>query len=325
MTATERLKSTAKAFLARPAIWKLSAPLRRAGCFVLTYHRIGDGEQRFPNIPAPVFAAQMQWLKDHCEVIDPSAMRARVDRADPARPPVLVTFDDGYKDFHDNAYPILRRLRIPVVVFLPTRFIDEGVPFWWDLIDAALHHTTVRDAPDPDHPGRTVALSDRSARRAYGRLWKAQLKAVGHPDRTPLLDRALDALGFTRASVPVDRQVMTWDEVRSTMDVVTYGGHTHNHPIMPRLDEPQLIEEVALCTDRIAAETGRRPQYFAYPSGACNDLTRRIVGEAGYDLAFTTVEGINTRGADALALRRYHAPARPDDLSTMLSGWGHQA
>ena len=198
MSAANRIKSTAKTLLAHPAVWRLAAPFRHAGCFVLTYHRIGDGERRFPHIPKAVFEAQMRWLQANCDIIEPGAVRARVAAPNPRRPPVLITFDDGYRDFYENAYPILSRLRIPVVVFLPTRFIDDGTPFWWDLLDAALHDTSVANAPDPNTPGRSVALTDRAARRAYGRLWKAQLKQVGYPDRSPILDRALEAVGFTR-------------------------------------------------------------------------------------------------------------------------------
>jgi hypothetical protein len=53
-------------------------------------------------------------------------------------------------------------------------------------------------------------------------------------------------------------------------------------------------------------------------------MTRRIVGDAGFDLGFSTVEGINRPDAEWLALRRYHAPATVEGLSTLMAGWaGH--
>lgn len=324
MSAAKRIRTAAKTILAHPAIWKLTAPLRRQGLFVLTYHRVANGEPRFQHIPRQVFEAQMRWLQANCSVIGPGAVRTSVAAPDPQRPPVLVTFDDGYRDFHDNAWPILNQLQIPAVMFLPTRFVDDGTPFWWDLLDAALHDTSVQEAPDPHTPGRSIALTDRATRRAYGRLWKAELKKVAYPDRSPLLDRALAALGFSRDSVSVTRQVMTWDEVRDTMPLVTPAAHTHNHPLMPCLDESQLRAEVTTCARRIEMETGRRPVAFAYPSGASTGLARRIVGDAGFDLGFSTVEGVNGPDPEWLALRRYHAPPTVEGLATLMAGWaGH--
>ena len=44
---------------------------------------------------------------------------------------VCLTFDDGYQDNHDIAYPMLRRLEVPFAVYVTTGFIDNRLPMWW--------------------------------------------------------------------------------------------------------------------------------------------------------------------------------------------------
>ena len=44
---------------------------------------------------------------------------------------VCITFDDGYQDNHDIAYPLLKRLEVPFAVYVTTGFIDNRLPMWW--------------------------------------------------------------------------------------------------------------------------------------------------------------------------------------------------
>lgn len=47
------------------------------------------------------------------------------------RPFVCLTFDDGYQDNYDIAYPILKQLEVPFAIYVTTEFIDNRIPMWW--------------------------------------------------------------------------------------------------------------------------------------------------------------------------------------------------
>lgn len=92
------------------------------------YHRIGPQNPGAPpitralTVPTPVFAAEITWLRDHgFHAITPLELFAALEHgARLPRKPVLITFDDGYRDVLWNAAPLLHRLRMPATAFLIT-------------------------------------------------------------------------------------------------------------------------------------------------------------------------------------------------------------
>ena len=285
---------------------------RKPGAVVLMYHRIGKGEKIFSNLDQSVFQAQMRWLRDNCHVIAPEDLMRSAYHSRCSKPPVLVTFDDGYRDYHDNAYPVLKDLEIPALVFLATAFIDNGGLIWTDLVHWAVHSTNRSSITLPWDPGRVLALTYDHDRNALVSVCKTYLKNVPDSERQRLLSKLLKALDVNSAH-PVERQMLNWDEVRATMDLTRYGGHTHTHPIMSQLDSSRLETEVVTCRDRISAETGVMPRYFAYPNGRAadfNDEAKTLLKLHGFDMAFTTIEGVNGAATDWMEIRRTPTGAR---------------
>lgn len=47
------------------------------------------------------------------------------------QPFVCLTFDDGYQDNYDIAYPILKQLAVPFAIYVTTGLIDNRLPMWW--------------------------------------------------------------------------------------------------------------------------------------------------------------------------------------------------
>lgn len=102
---------------------------------ILTYHSVSQGDSALKISPA-LFTEQMEWLQANVRVATlaevVSALAAR--RSLPERT-VVLTFDDGFRDFYSSAAPVLRRLRLPATIFLPTGYCGRtngwpGQPNW---------------------------------------------------------------------------------------------------------------------------------------------------------------------------------------------------
>jgi peptidoglycan/xylan/chitin deacetylase (PgdA/CDA1 family) len=313
-----------KSLLATPLGWRVArAAVRAPGLIVLMYHRVGVPAEPFRTLDVREFRRQMLWIRRHCRPIAPENLEDAVQRPDRFRPPVLVTFDDGFRDYHDHAYPVLKELGIPALVFLTTGFMDEGGLLWSDALRWALSRTRRERAPLPD--GGSAAIGGPDDRRLFLAAWATRLKRVSEPERRAALPPLLSHLADGLDPAPPPRQMMTWDEVRATMGLTRLGGHTHTHPILARVGAFLLDEEVRTCRDRIAAETGVRTRLFAYPNGQAGDFTPAVkdaLRRHGFAAAFTAVEGVNGAATDRLELRRFSGRSAAPQMAWLRSAAG---
>lgn len=98
------------------------------GPFILMYHSIADDSDDPYSVSVDSFREQISWLSDNgYKTISLSSLlellRAKNFRA--LRKNVVITFDDGYKDFFLNAFPILFDYEAPATVFLVTEMLGK--------------------------------------------------------------------------------------------------------------------------------------------------------------------------------------------------------
>jgi peptidoglycan/xylan/chitin deacetylase (PgdA/CDA1 family) len=86
------------------------------------YHSIG-GTDRLAVRPE-AFADQMAYLKDNGFTPLRFGERTRT-----AARPVVITFDDGYADFHEHALPVLDRFGFSATVFVTTGWLHDAGPY----------------------------------------------------------------------------------------------------------------------------------------------------------------------------------------------------
>jgi peptidoglycan/xylan/chitin deacetylase (PgdA/CDA1 family) len=280
---------------------------------VLTYHRV-DAPGRPDRSPgllsaAPTdFETQVRWLAERFRPVSGDTV-VEACRPGGRLPPraVLVTFDDAYDDFAAHAWPILRRHGVPAVLFVPTGYPDRpDRTFWWDRLDAAVLGS--RGRASLDTPLGRLALADEASRRRSASALREAVKRRPHDEAMELVAGLLDALGASDAPSPV----LGWDALRALAgEGVTLAAHSRTHPLLTRIPDERLDDEVAGSVADLERELGAPPALFAYPSGAFDDRVVDAVRRAGIAAAFTTDRGVDDlRTADPLRLRRINVGGR---------------
>jgi peptidoglycan/xylan/chitin deacetylase (PgdA/CDA1 family) len=275
---------------------------------ILVYHRVNDeGDALFPAMPTGQFARQMEYLSTHCSPCSLDEAVVRLARNDLPEKAVVVTFDDGYRDNFVHAFPILRRCNIPATIFLATGAIGSGKMIWHDRVFGAFRKTKVaalEHFPGIENNCPLNTLEDRQAAQArvLQLLWE-----LADEERLERIDRLEQCLGIDDEETATGL-MLGWNEVSAMAESgISFGSHTISHPILSKLPERRLREEIEE-SKRIIENKIRRPiTGFAYPVGRkqdFNDRVKAIVREAGYRCALTTVFGVNEVGQDLFELRR---------------------
>lgn len=91
---------------------------------ILNYHKVDNMNISLSVLPDD-FAAQMDYLKrnDYHTITTNELYASLAGEADLPENPVLITFDDGYKDNYQNAYPILKKYGFKATIFVVTSFM----------------------------------------------------------------------------------------------------------------------------------------------------------------------------------------------------------
>ena len=87
-------------------------------CTIVTYHYVRPiARSRYPGIRGlelTDFEGQLDYIERHYNVVSVAdIVRARNDGSALPEHPLLLSFDDGYRDFYFNAYPILKKYNLP--------------------------------------------------------------------------------------------------------------------------------------------------------------------------------------------------------------------
>jgi peptidoglycan/xylan/chitin deacetylase (PgdA/CDA1 family) len=297
-----------------------AAVLRRApawsGVLVLNYHRIGHAATApffrdvFSATPGD-FDRQLAFLACNADVIGGDDL-PRVLRAGRSRH-VLITFDDGYLDNYEFAFPLLRYHGLSAAFFICTGLLDDRSLAWWDEIAWMIRSSRRRELAAGPWFTTPVPLGDD--REPAIRTVIERYRALPGEQTAAFLDHVADAAGTGRAGKSLARSLwMTWDQIREMRAAgMTIGAHTVTHPILSRLTAERQAEEIAGCRARLAAELGEAPRLFAYPVGkpyTFNADTRAALTASGFSHAFSFYGG-----------HQPFAPFDPYDFRRTTVGW----
>lgn len=315
---------------ARAGIDRLAVSLHARGALVLVYHGILIEEKPEPfryHHTAEEFAAHLDWLGTHCS---PAGLTdfARWRRGEwrPPKPPVLVTFDDGYRNNAGLAAPLLSRKGFPAAFFLSTGYIGGNRVLWPDEVFARVLAWPAASLADPAGVRHPVPQT-QSPREALAFATIAACKNCSDASRRAYLAYlARETPRCEPLHDPSVQQFMSWEEVRGLAAAgFDLGSHTITHPILSSLSPENLRDELRGSRATLERQTGRSCSALAYPNGRARDATGAVAAaaaEAGYDLAFTVSGRWSSFGDDALHVARIAPPGHSNTATFALHATG---
>lgn len=266
--------------------------------YVLGYHRVitdrqaeTDGVHSALWISPKGLESQIRWMRSVGEIVDYSRI---VDTEKPNdRPMFALTFDDGWKDNYEQAFPILKKYQVPAHIFLATDAVDTGALFWPEDISTKTKHflskgcsTQIKSALIENWPDKKLEIRIKKLdTMVMVELWIEALKLISNNERRQRITDYFNHLQLS--TLPLEGYIMSWDEAREVQKHnITFGSHTHHHTILKGLPAEKIENELRISKARIADKLQFEVDSFCYPNARYNGKEGAILSRCGYRYGF---------------------------------------
>ena len=173
---------------------------------------------------------------------------------------VHITFDDGFADVFQYAYPILKKYSIPFTIYVSTGMPDGSTDLWWLQLEQ-------------------LANGDKQwFERTIGQIYRqgTDIAATMH------------ALTGSEIDHSFCRQLsLTWEQLRIMVSegLCSIGSHGVSHSAMSLLSKEAAMQELLGSRRRLKEMLDVEVRHFSYPHSMFNKATQQLVWESGFRTA----------------------------------------
>jgi peptidoglycan/xylan/chitin deacetylase (PgdA/CDA1 family) len=295
-----------------PMVWRWN---RTPRLLVLMYHRvlpIGHPER---EIEQPGMYVSPETLRMHLDTLrhlnfDLVHLDDWLDSAKQGcvlpRRACALTFDDGWRDNHQYAYPALKHAGAPATIYLVSDLVGEHYSFWPNGLARALSSQgQLARERIPPWLAEMVQASGGWPKKWSGAQIDSLIAACkGRTDAE--MHAVVAELQVRDSPARKERDLMNWNEIleMQASGSVRFGSHTRRHTRLASVTSELVIrDEVVNSRDLLQEKLGRAPRTFCYPNGDVSPLAAGIVRSA-YAAAVTTTPGWYVSSADPFLIPR---------------------
>lgn len=206
------------------------------------------------------------------------------------KPFALITFDDGYRDNYDYAFPILQQTNTPFTIFLTYNFIENKHPFNYPFILERIIYNNSQLFLD----GKSYRCGDIEQKNEVYKLLEKEVltwKYEGFEDKFKTY-----FANYINDGVYEDN-MLTWKQVKEMLNsgLCDVGAHTMSHCRLSNLSIKELENELGESKKVISQKIGQDVKFMSYPYGLSNDINSNVINvtkEVGYGYSFLSYGGI---------------------------------
>jgi len=288
---------------------------------ILTYHRVLPDshpdlkhEQPGMYVTPQTFRMHMDEIKKRFQLfhLDDWVRAAKNNEPQP-KYACAITFDDGWLDNYEYAYPILKELKVPATIFVVSNFLGTSYSFWPNRLNRLLGTLTSEQLDDfiKSEEGSWLKKIMHESKLIPGKLDADEInqiiescKIYTEDELNTFLDRMGSRFDGHLISDRVD--LMSQDHLQEMIEsgFVKVGSHTcHHKRLLESLDKNQIDDEIINSRQFLQEKLSTDVNLFCYPNGDYSQYSLGLVNE-NYSAACATMSGWNTPGANMLLLKR---------------------
>lgn len=269
---------------------------RKRAFIILAYHSINNITLKPLEIEQDTacFERQIRYLKTNYKILSLTEFIEFRNNGKKYPPnSILITLDDGYRDNYINAYPILKKYKVPASIFLTVKPIETKIPLFFDLLRFAILKTP-RLILDISDLGLKKYILEKENKYSLFITIKEIInysKSLNEDSKEILIKIIYTRLGLDINDIDNMQGYLSWDQIKEMADnSIEFGSHTMTHPQLSSLSLEKCKEELSESKKIIEARIGRKVRTIAYPFGGrkdYNEMVEKVALEAGYEHAFS--------------------------------------
>jgi peptidoglycan/xylan/chitin deacetylase (PgdA/CDA1 family) len=276
-----------------------------SGMKAVMYHYVREAEPDLPHfryLHARDFERQLRHFAERYGFVERDAFFASVETGRPA-PGIVLTFDDGVADHHDIVLPILERLGLWGLFFIPTAMYETGKLLdvhrihlllgrhggiaMLQALDEILTPAMLSHEHVEEFRALTYARQDNDA--ATTRFKRVLNYFIAYEHREAVLDRLMQRFCPDEAALTQRFYVTPEGLCRMRDGGMVIGSHGVNHRVFSKLDPAEQALEIGRSFDFLEATLDQPVTTFCYPYGGFHTFTaetERLLAERGCRAAF---------------------------------------
>lgn len=246
---------------------------------VLCFHRVNDYyDPFFPSIKPKIFKELINYIQSNCSVITLDDLALKT-----SKPKVVITFDDGYKDFIENALPILASSNTPAIHGIVYNCAEYGHQIWTQDFCNVFNALLKKRHQKYKYKG---SLGTYTFYNTEDDLLKLSAKLFPLFLRLSMNSR-YDEINIMNRQFQIDIEneaMMNWgDIIECSKNNIEIASHTMSHEALPFLKDDQLLKsEVVECKINIEKRINKELRTIAFPNGLYDDNVVNITRQGGY-------------------------------------------
>lgn len=256
---------------------------------ILMYHRF-SAEKKGHEVTAATFEKQLQMIKRYFNPMTLAQLAAHMrTHGNTPKHAAVITVDDGYKDFYEVAYPLLKHYKIPATFYVTTGFVSGDLWLWPDTVTWLLDHK------QPSAGEFVLGDFNVNLSQPNSTIWWPlvnHLLSIPNQERLDGLAKLATACGVALpAQIPAEYAAVDWSQLAEMQaNGVEIGGHTVTHPSLGHMPIEEAEREIRQSLEHIVHHLGEAERTFCYPNGQPGDYSdpiKKIVSDSPYTAAVT--------------------------------------
>jgi peptidoglycan/xylan/chitin deacetylase (PgdA/CDA1 family) len=255
---------------------------------VLVFHKvIPEYDGIWPGIHPKLFEEIMLLIKKYYTILPLDYLHSRpemnFERA------CFITFDDGYKDYLDYAYPILKKHNIHSTLFVLPYSISNLGHIWTSTIIYLVKHYSFPEiraffGTQKQEIDYSASFSDFQLNLAITK----HLCDLRQVERQKIIEALRSK--FKTDNKTIENELMSFEDLRKLDPQYTsIASHSLRHPSFQLETDEDFIEyEISQSKDIIEQELQVNVSSFAFPFSKFNELSLNMVKKY-YSLCFTAI------------------------------------